>query len=182
MKMRLVVPAFAATLLLSLAACGNLNRVPRYDVDAGLMPDPFKRYATYDEQDFVNRFRAEAWYPRTGEIEEPVSADMADVLDRHGLPEYVRYRFKAESNELVDQWAYWDRGVTVQFVQGMLVWEGDLTDMDRYLIKHGYPQKAIYSDPVTGARRDVFDYHGILQTPRRQVTFTNEKLISEFRY
>ncbi len=170
-----------AALALS-AGCGNLNRVPRYDVDSTLMPAQFKRFATYDEQDFINRFRAEAYKQRTGEIEEPLSADQRDVLDRHGMPEYVRLRFKAESNELVDQWAFWDRGVTCQFVQGQLVYEGELSEMDRYLIKHGYPQKATYSAPVTGMRRDFFYYTGVFQTPRHQATFTNERLISEFRY
>lgn len=163
-------------------ACGNLNRTPRYNLGADGMPKTFKRYPAYDEQDYVNRWRGNSWYPRVKEIEGPMSADMAETLRRHGHPDYIRYRFYSETNELVDSWAWWDRDVTVQFVQRQLVFEGPLTDMDKYLIRYGWPQHARAYHPVNGQRRDLWTYQGIWNTPLKHVTFANEKLASEFHY
>jgi hypothetical protein len=168
---------------LAASGCGNLNRVPRYDITGeDKMPKQFKRYARHDEQDFLNRMRAEAYYRRTQELEHPLSADQKDVILRHGQPDYIRRRFKSTSNELVDQWVWWDRDVTTQFVQGQLVWEGPLTDMDKTLVKSGYPSKARFVDPVPGTRRDIWIYEGVLQAHRRQVTFTDEQLTSDFQF
>lgn len=165
-------------LLMPIAGCGNLNKVPRYRLDADGQPVAFKRFAAYDERDFINRFRAEAYFPRKDQVEGPLSDEQRGVLERHGMPDFIRYRFKASTNELVDQWAWWDRNVTVQFVQRELVWEGPLTDYDRTLIERGYPSRAKAMLFQPGQRRDIFEYEGIFKANSLIVTFTEEKLAS----
>ncbi|MDX2177624.1 MAG: hypothetical protein SF028_14265 [Candidatus Sumerlaeia bacterium] len=182
MTLRAVVIILLMVAALGAAGCGNLNKVPRYDLDAAGAVAPFKRYAKYDERDFINRARAEAYYPRTGEVDGPLSESARGALERHGSPDYVRYRFKSTTNELVDQWAWWDRRTTAQFVNGELVFEGPLTEMDQYMIRHGYPQKAMSQDYTLGVRRDYWTYSGLFQAPLKHVTFTGEKLISEINY
>ena len=71
----------------------------------------------------------------------------------------------------------------VQFVQRELVFEGPLTDMDRYRVRYGYPVKAWSQSYETGVKRDLWDYRGIMvDTHGMIVTFTNEKMITENRY
>lgn len=162
--------------------CGNLNRVPRYDMNTDLKLETYKRYAKFAEQDYAARWGARAWEPHRGEMEGPITADQKLVLERHGQPDWKRFRFLSTSHELVDQWAWWDRNTTVQFVQGQLVYEGPLTDMDEWLIRHGYPQQARTLHPTTGVRRDMWNYSSLFFRPQKHVTFTNEQLISEFDY
>ncbi len=184
--MRYRLPSLVLLLVAAIlagAGCGNLNRVPRYTIGGEeKLPVAFKRFARHDEQDFINRMRAEAYYRRVQELEPPLSESQRDVIARHGQPDYIRRRFKSTSNELVDQWVWWDRDVTTQFVQGELVWEGPLTDMDKFLVRFGYPQKARFLDPVPGTRRDIWVYEGIWQAHRRQVTFTDEQLTSDMQF
>lgn len=165
------------------SGCGNLNRVPRYHMEDPMNPVSFKRFQTYDSQDFVHNFKKEAYSPVNKPLTKRLSETQLDVLARHGQPNYTRKGFRSLTGETVDEWAYWDRQVIVQFVQRELVYEGPLTDMDSYRIRYGYPAKAWVQSYETGVKRDLWDYRGIMvDTHGMIVTFTNEKMITENRY
>lgn len=175
----LLLAFFAAGTL----ACGNMNRKPRYDIAEPLEIVPFKRFAKHESRDYIHLFKHEAYSPVEEPLDQRLSPSQLDVLQRHGQPQYIRTGFTAHSGEIVDEWAYWDREVIVQFIQRQLVWEGPLTDMDRVRIRYGYPRRRWSQDTFAGARRDIWDYQGFLLDNRGMlVTFTDEQLVTQDYY
>lgn len=165
------------------SGCGNLNRTPRYEAPEAMTIKTFKRETENQSQDYIINWKRDAYSKVTRPITRGVSPDQKDVLARHGQPDYLRKSWRAlNADELVDEWAYWDRNVCVQFVQGQLVWEGPLTDMDRIRIQYGYPKRSSTQKVETGVRRDVWDYQGMTDSRGMIFTFTEEKLVSENRY
>lgn len=163
--------------------CGNLNRTPRYDVPQPLEIETFKRYTKHPQRDFIHQFKKTAFSPVKKPLTKRLSESQQAILERHGQPDWVRSNFTGHTGEKVTEWIWWDRSITAQFVQRELVYEGTTTDMDRWLIRYGYPRRAWYQDDVDGVRRDIWDYQPILFSPRgRIITFTNGKLISHQDY
>lgn len=166
--------------LLALAGCGNRNRTPRYDVPQPLEIETFKRKTRHGEVDYLHNFKQTAFSPVKEPLRRRLSPSQQDILTRHGQPDYIRKGWKSTSGETVDEWAWWDRSIVAQFVQRELVYEGPLTDMDRYRIRHGYPSKSYTQDYEVGAYREIWIYqHGLLDTRGSVVTFGDEKLISQ---
>lgn len=177
MKSRILLPL--VPLLGLTLACGNVNRVPRYKAPEPYAIQAFKRQTKNQSQDFLFNWKREAYSKVSNPITKGLSEDMKDVLARHGQPDYLRKGWRSLStNEFVDEWAFWDRGIIVQFVQGELVFEGPLTDMDRWRIEHGYPRRSSTQTVEGGVQRDIWDYQGVIDSRGRIVTFTDEKLVS----
>jgi len=169
--------------VLAFAACGNMNRVPRYNVGEPLTIEPFKRYTEHDSVDYLYTWKSDAYSQVTEPLKQNLSESQRDVLARHGQPDYTREGWRSESNEIVDEWIYWDRQVIVQFVQNQLVYEGEVTDMDGYRLRYGYPDRSWSQIYETGVRRDFWDYKGqFLKTDGLMVSFTNGSLVSENTY
>jgi hypothetical protein len=166
-----------------IAGCGNLNRVPRYDIGEPLEIQPFKRQTLNQSRDYIKVWRKPAYSKVTEPLRRHLSDDMVGVLERHGQPDYLRSGWRSTSNEIVDEWVYWDRSVIVQYVQDQLVYEGPLTDMDRYRVRYGYPRRAWSQVAEAGVQRDFWDYQGfLLDTSGMIVSFSNESLVSENKY
>jgi len=181
----MVIRFIASLILVVLVAsgCGNTNRTPRYKVPEPLKIETFKRKTKHPAVDYMFQVKSTAFSPVKKPITKRLSASQQDVLARHGQPDFIRRNFTAHTNEKVTEWAYVDRLVIAQFVQGELVFEGPLTNMDRYLIDHGYPRRAWKQDYPDGAKRDVWDYQAVLfDTQGKIVSFTDEKLVSEHTY
>ena len=171
----------AAALLF--AGCGSLNRVPRYDVPEPMAIETFKRQTKYPAQDFRHTFRKDAFRQVNRPISGRLSESQEDVLERHGQPDFVREGWRSTTNEIVNEWAWWDRSVVAQFVQRELVYEGELSDMDRTRIRYGNPRRVWTQQFEEGVRRDIWDYQGILYDTRGLLmTFSDEKLVTEQRY
>ncbi len=164
------------------AGCGLKNRVPRYHLDEEFNIVPFKRYSVHQEINYWHRFRRTAYDAVSNPLSTPLSEDMRSVLERHGQPSYVRENFESRTNELVDEWLFWDRKTTVQFIEGQLVYEGPLTDMDHYRVVYGYPDKAYSQQYEAGPRREIWDYLGLFDDQGMIVTFSDEKLVSQNYY
>lgn len=180
---RLVIVAFCAVLFVVAAGCGNVNRVPRYNMSAPLEIETFKRLTLHENRDFIYTWKKDAYSKVTKPLRYNNSEDMRDALTRHGQPDYLRQGWKSTSNEIVDEWVYWDRDMVLQFVQNQLVYEGELTDMDKYRVRYGYPRRAWQQVYETGVRRDFWDYQNIgLDAGGRIVSFTNGSLVSENIY
>ena len=178
------MPKFFQALMLVLAvvvlaACGNVNRQPRYNMDAEYQIQSFKRFAKWDGKSVWHRPKTKAYTKLDTPITRRISETQREVLERHGQPEYIRKHWKASTGEIVDEWAWWDRKVVCQFVQRELVWEGPLTDMDQYRIRYGTPMEALEQQYEAGVRRDIWTYQGILNaTDGKLVTFSDERLVS----
>ncbi|MBI1292666.1 hypothetical protein GC173_15735 [bacterium] len=177
---------FLASLIvvvLTVVGCGNTNRTPRYEVPKPLEIKTFKRHSKYPSVDYIFQFKQTAYSPVKKPLTKRLSVTQQDVLERHGQPDYIRKSFTATTNEKVTEWAYIDRLVLAQFVQGELVYEGPLTERDRYLISNGYPRRAWSQDYADGVRRDIWEYQPIsLDSRSRLATFTDERLVSEQTY
>ncbi|CAN5173039.1 hypothetical protein BH09SUM1_BH09SUM1_22740 [soil metagenome] len=175
--------ALLAGVVAAAAGCGNKNRVPRYNVEKPLEITPFKRQTKHDNVDYLYQWKAKAYSPVSSPIRKRLSESEQDVLARHGQPDWVRKRFQSLADEQVDEWAWWDRSVICQFVQGELVYEGELTDMDRTRIRYGYPRRAWSETYEAGVQRDIWDYQGMVFDNDGQIlTFSNEKLVTQQRY
>ncbi len=180
---KFIVILFAVLMPLALG-CGNQNRKPRYDIGEPLEIQPFKRYGIYNNRDFIRTWKHEAFSPVTEPLRRRLSESQKDILERQGQPDYVRRSFKATTGETVDEWAWWDREVIGQFVQRELVFEGLLTDMDKTLIRYGYPRRSWrQAYEAGGVQRDIWDYQGFLIDTRGAImTFSEGKLISKQDY
>ncbi len=168
---------------LVLAGCGNLNRVPRYDVPEPMTMETFKRQTKYPAQGLMNFWRKDSFQQVNRPISGRLSESQKDLLERHGQPDYIREGWRSKTNEVVDEWAWWDRSIVAQFVQRELVYEGELSDMDRTRIRYGNPRRAWTQEYEEGVRRDIWDYQGIIYDTRGLLfTFSDEKLVTEQRY
>ena len=170
-------------MLLLVTGCGSTNRQPRYDVKDPLEVKPFKRFAKHGSVDYLYTWKSKAYSKVESPLNQMLSPTQTSTLERHGQPDYVRKSYRASTGELVDEWAWWDRGTVAQFVGRELVYEGKLTDMDRYRIRYGYPRRVKAQTYESGVRRDVWDYQGMFFDPSGVlVTFTDENLVSRQEY
>lgn len=173
----------ALTAAAIIAGCGNLNRKPLYNVNEPYTVEPYKRHMKHMEQDFIFRRSSRAYKSLGKPLTKRLSESEQDVLLRHGQPDYIRDGWRSQSGEIVNDWAWWDRGIIVQFVQGEAVFEGPLTDLDRSLIRYGYPRYAKSQITTTDIRRDVLEYHPLTNANEgRVLTFTGEELVSVQEY
>jgi hypothetical protein len=167
----LAVLGTIAALALGAAAC-TTNRGPRFEMRTG-EPEQFRRFTHRPFVDHIFRWNKQAFTKVENHLDDVVSEDKADVLRRHGQPEYVRTGVPSRSNERFDEWAYWDRNTICQFVQGELVYEGPMLDTDRWLIRHGYPSEALYQDYEDGPVREIWTYNGLFVIESVTVSFTD---------
>lgn len=179
---------FFSLLLVTIAvftasACGNLNKVPRYNVSEPLTIEPFKRTPKYQSRDFFFVWDSTVYSPVKAPLKGKLTPSQQEIQERHGRPDYTRRGFRTTSNEIADQWCWVDRRITAQFVQGELVFEGPLTDKDEFLIRRGLPRYATQQQYEVGVNRDIWDYRGRLADQRGMiVTFSNEKLVTQHSY
>lgn len=170
-------------MLLLVTGCGSTNRQPRYDVKGALEVKTFKRYAKHNAVDYLHTWKSKAYSKVESPLTQLLSPTQQSTLERHGQPDFIRKSFRAATGELVDEWAWWDRGTVAQFVGRELVYEGPLTEMDRYRIRYGYPRRSRSQTYESGVRRDIWDYQGIFFDPSGVlVTFTDENLVSRQEY
>lgn len=181
---RFVAVAFA--LLLGgvfVVGCGNTNRQPRYNVDEPLSVVPFKRKTRHAHVDYIYTIKSQAFSKVKKPMKGRFTASEHDVLERHGQPDYTRKGYEALTGERVTDWAWWDRKVICQFVDGELVWEGPLTDADQFLIRYGYPNHSWTQEVSDGVVRETWIYQGVIYDKRGMfASFSDEKLISYHTY
>lgn len=182
--------ARAATMITALlvvgffaVGCGSTNRQPLYNVDDPLSVVPFKRSARHSHIDYIYTIKGEAYSKVKKPMKGRFTSSEQDVLERHGQPDYVRKGYEALTGERVTDWAWWDRQVICQFVDGELVWEGPLTDKDEFLIRFGYPNHSWTQQVSDGVVRETWIYQGVIYDKRGMfASFSDEKLISYHTY
>ncbi len=181
--MKQIVRLIAVMMPILLVMGCMTNKTPRHDIGEPLEIIPYKRLERYPVRDYVFRFQQTAYSPVTKPITHNLSDDQRDILSRHGQPDYTRKRFKARNGDVVDEWLWHDQKINAQFVQRDLVWEGEMTDMDKIRLQYGYPRRAWYQDLGEGVKRDLWEYQGVFMDHRSYlVTFSDERLVSEQYY
>jgi len=169
-----------AVMGISISGCST-NRKPRFD-NRGNEPEAFRRHTGRPTQDYIFRWGSKAFNRVEGDFHYVESDDVLDVLRRHGQPDYYRNNVHAVRNEIFDEWVWWDRNIIAQFIEGQLVYEGDLKDSDRMLVTWGYPNRAYSQQYEVGPRREIWIWQKTFEIGFREASFTDGELVYQVSY
>ena len=166
--------ALAFLLLLVAAGCAHPSKIAfRYGPDGS--PASFVRRERYIARDFLHHLTREDYERPAAGIDGDLSADQRIVAQHNGPPDWTR-EFASFEDEHVEEWIYIDKSLVAQFIDGLCVFQGPLTDYEQILLTHGRPSRAInhYSD--TGSQVDIFVYDSVFLPEIQQYHFLNGKL------
>lgn len=166
------VGAFLAVLLVGCAATP-----PRWQYDVGGKRVEQKRYARYFAVDYMTRFVHRAYYKVEKPLPGVLSDDQRQYISRNGQPDYRRRPFRSREGERVEEWAYLAQDKLVQFVKGHVVYEGEVTDMEKTLIRLGYPEGCILGQREPGVEGVTFVYRTPADLQSEIYVFANGKLV-----
>jgi len=169
-----IVAALAAPLLLS--GCAGASRRPLTDFGSQGTVLLEKRIARYPEINYAVRFRSLAYEPNRDCAVANSAAEQA-ILDESGQPDYVRKAFLSTHDDHVTEWAYMQKNRCVQFVGHEKVWDGPLSDKDRVVIRHGYPNHVMVSESRLGHRRETYIYRSMFDPQVRYYSFANDQMV-----
>ena len=156
------------------------NTAPRFDVEPSTgTPVMVKRYPKYPLWQELLFWKTKEYYKNTGKIRWLLSEDQKKTIARYGQPDYFRRVFFSTRFDRVHEWLYWDKQRVVQFVNGQLVWDGQLTDFEKILLLHGRPTKCIISTTEELNSRKVWlEYTRFLGLRQWCFFFVNDRLIT----
>lgn len=138
----------------------------------------FKRYERYPMRDFRHHFRRQVYY-RVQEERPEWQGDQTTLVEQLGFPDYVRKPFASFQDEKVEEWLYVDRQELYQFIGGMTVYEGPLTDVETTFLRYGYPDAARTSIETPGPVRIAMSYRNMFGPGRiESFNFMNDALVS----
>ncbi|GEM_PF-503013 len=166
-----------ASLLLFLAGCMT-NQAPRFEMDAAGEKIMAKRFEKNIRLDWFRHQTRRIYTPNDAEIHDPLlTNDQREIQKRLGKPEYIRGEFRSDTDEIVTEWVFYEKGRVAQFVEGTLVYEGPVSDYETTLIRRGRPDEA-FSIPGDREhpRSDTLIYNGIFRTDLDAYHFSNSKL------
>ncbi len=136
----LLLPLAGILLLAFLTAGCAFNTNPRFDVDPVTeKPTMVKRYPKYPAWQELFFWRTKEYRKNTKELSYLLSDEQEDLISRYGQPDYIRRTFFSTRGDRVHEWLFWDDQRVAQFVQGQVVWEGQLTDLEKVLLLYGRP-------------------------------------------
>ncbi len=158
---------------LVLTACAT-NRGPRFNYGPDGEPVQFKRYEKHLAKDYFWHFTPIAFKRADAMPLDPLlSDDQKNVLNEQGKPEYVRENYRADSNEIVTDWAFVSKRKIYQFIEGQVVYQGDLSDYDEMLIRRGRPDFVKVMANKDFGRTDLFTYKDWITHKTDQYGFKN---------
>lgn len=128
--------ATAAIVCVALAAGCTTSRVP-FKIGPNGEPLMFKRYERHAERDYVHHFTRHI-YDHPGVYFKVSSPDQSEVSGEYGVPDWTR-RFRSLTGERVTEWLYIEKAMVFQFIRGVLVYTGPITDLDQGFLQHGRP-------------------------------------------
>lgn len=144
-------------LLINLTGCA-FNNPPRVQYDAEGNPVLFKRMAQHMKVDYFYRWRHKAYCRPTGDLQYLLLNDEKQVFADYSMPDYVRRPFASEDGEKVYEWAYLERNMLFQFINGDKVYSGPITDYEQILMRHGYPDTIIQAQTSEGSKIQTMVY------------------------
>jgi len=171
---KLTVPTLVAAAFLLACAPGT---APRWRYDESGTPRQYKRYARNIAVDYFSRFRRTAYEKVEKPLGEFLSDEQRRWISEHGQPDYRRRPFRSRNGEKVDEWIYLAQNKLVQFVNGHVVYEGPVTDMERIMIRLGYPSGVVLGQSEPGIERMTFIYNRPFDLEHEVYSFANGKLI-----
>jgi len=167
------IAATMATLLLACAA----GTPPRWQYDREGQGQQYKRYPRNLAVDYMTRFRRVAYIKVTQPLEDYLSDDQRQWISQHGQPDYRRRPFRSREGERVEEWLHLTANKMVQFVKGRVVFDGEVTDVERIMITYGYPRGCLVGQAEPGAEQWAFIYARPFDLEREVFHFANGKLL-----
>jgi len=135
-----------------------------------------KRIARHQSIDYFHRWRRTAYVKNTGELHWLLSQDQKEIIAEYSQPDYLRRTFRSTRGDRVKEWAYVAQGKIFQFVRRQLVYEGELTDLEKTLIQYGYPNFVFAEQLESDITRLTFIYESIFGLRRQVFSFANGRL------
>lgn len=177
--LRLFSALALATVLLLPLGCAPSLQPPRSDYIGGPLPQQFRRTTDYRSETFWSRLSPDA-YERLERLPQHLSTDQQLIVQEFGAPDYQR-EFESLENEDVVEWLNVDRNTLYQFIDGSLVFEGDMRDLEHVLLRRGYPYRVIYNIDYPGVERITFMYREVFGSGLEFYSFARGMLIHQER-
>ena len=77
----------------------------------------------------------------------------------------------------MEEWLRLTSNRLVQFVKGRVVYEGEVTDLERTMVTYGYPRSCLVGQSEPGVERWTFIYSRPFDLEREVFSFANGKLV-----
>lgn len=164
------------TVAVLLFSCA-IGKPPRWDYGSAGRPAEYKRYPRNIAVDYVTRFRRLAYRKVDHPIKDFLTDEQRQWVGKNGQPEYRRRVFRSREGERVDEWLYLKKNKLVQFVQGHIVYQGEATELERTMLRLGYPQIVTVGQVEPGVERLTFVYKRPLDLEREVFSFANGRLV-----
>ncbi len=113
--------------------------------------------------------------PVTGEL---LLSDRAQLLEDLGPPTMMRRKlFKSREGERIEEWVYRDDLLVAQFLDGRLVYQGPLSDLETLLTIHGYPDRFSRGHIHPDGEMKVFTYLPLFSAKVSLFKLVNDELV-----
>ncbi len=155
----------------------SLNKAPLFEYDKEGKEVKLKRHAKNMEVNYITKWSKTVYKPNNRTLHFLLSPDQEETIKTYGQPEYIRKKYISTRKDVVREWAYPTQSLLFQFVKGKLVYDGELTDMEKVLILYGSPDKYYFEKLDPDLFRESFDYHSKFTNELEVFHFTNGKLI-----
>ena len=176
-SLRRIWSVLVLSILLFTAACATTRTIPA-TVDAEGNRVEIRRAPLRANLDYIHRFRAKA-YDTPGWFDlHFLSKAQESIIAERGRPDYVR-SYRSTDHEPIVEWLYLEQNVLSQFCRGRQVFEGPVTDLERVLLRLGYPRYAITKTEEMGPELTTFLYRTIGGSRFREYTFSDGRLVSK---
>ncbi|MCX7011178.1 MAG: hypothetical protein NTW86_01190 [Candidatus Sumerlaeota bacterium] len=168
--------AIALAAAWSVVGCGQVHP-PRYDYNAEGARVLVKRVPENLAVDTITRIDRVAYEEGSTFTADQLSPEQADVYQTYDPPEYVRKPFKSTRGDIVHEWLYLRHNKLFQWIDGRKVYEGEVTDEERVLLKRGYPMYAWVELDEKGVERQTWIYRGNLDVQADVYSFSGGKMV-----
>lgn len=160
------------------AGCNTVQHAPLLLMTDGGEPIAYKRLERFPQRDFFHHWTRQVYLPPKANF-EPEGMDQEVIFEQWGTPDYYRKRFRSLEGQMVDEWIYYGDRILFQFVEGRLVYDGAVTDLETLFLRRGFPDRMIVKMGETGKVKHVFYYTSYLD-PSRQESYnlTNGRIIT----
>jgi len=173
---RAITRAAVMAVAVLLFSCA-IGKPPRWDYGVLGRPAEYKRYPRNIAVDYMSRFRRLAYRKVEHPIKDFLTDEQRQWVGKNGQPEYRRRVFRSREGERVDEWVYLKKNKLVQFVQGHVVYQGEVTDLEVTMIRLGYPRNVMMGQVEPGMERLTFIYSRPIDLEREVFSFSNGKLV-----
>ncbi|MBN1476670.1 hypothetical protein JXA47_07955 [Candidatus Sumerlaeota bacterium] len=177
-RLTLVITALIPLLALG---CTGSRSFPRADYVHGPIPHQARRTTDYSREAFWAPLNRTA-YEALEHLPRRMSTDQDLVVREFGPPQWGR-EFESLEGEDVLEWLQVDQNRLFQFVEGELVFEGDIRDLEHTLLSHGVPDEVLYHVVDPGVERVTFIYSDVNRSSRAMYfDFSNGMMTFEERH